>query len=125
MGATDFYKGLRNFGVGQRTGIDLENEVPGWLKQPGDVYWSDSDLATNSFGQGVTVTALQMLAFTNAIANKGQIRTSLGNQPNGTSSGAVRHGRRPVCPPPVDRPGRVRATPGLLVLLIARARGAA
>jgi cell division protein FtsI (penicillin-binding protein 3) len=73
LGPSLFYKGLQDFGVGQRTGIDLEGEASGALKLPGSLYWSDSDLATNSFGQGLTVTPLQMLCFANTIANKGQM----------------------------------------------------
>jgi cell division protein FtsI/penicillin-binding protein 2 len=73
LGPTEFYEGLRRFGVGQPTGIDLEGEAAGILRLPNDLYWSDSDLATNSFGQGLTVTPLQMLSFVNAIANGGQM----------------------------------------------------
>ncbi len=68
-----FYKGLDSFGVGKRTGIDLEGEASGFFRRPGDSYWSDSDLATNSYGQGLLVTPLQMLSYANAIANNGQI----------------------------------------------------
>jgi cell division protein FtsI/penicillin-binding protein 2 len=72
LGQEAFYKGLKDFGVGDPTGIDLEGEAPGFLKEPGiSLYWSDSDLATNSFGQGLTVTPLQMLSFANVIANGG------------------------------------------------------
>ncbi len=73
LGPTEFYEGLRRFGVGQLTGIDLEGEAAGILRLPNDLYWSDSDLATNSFGQGLTVTPLQMLSFVNVIANGGQM----------------------------------------------------
>jgi cell division protein FtsI/penicillin-binding protein 2 len=73
MGTTAFYKGLKDFGVGAKTGIDLEAEAEGWLHAPGDMYWSESDLAANSFGQGLTVTPLQMLCFANTIANDGQM----------------------------------------------------
>lgn len=73
MGATDFYQGLREFGVGAPTGIDLEGEEAGFMRTPGDTYWSDSDLATNSYGQGLIVTPIQMLAFANTIANGGQM----------------------------------------------------
>lgn len=73
LGPTDFYDGLRRFGVGQPTGIDLEGEAAGILRLPNDLYWSDSDLATNSFGQGLTTTPLQMLSFVNTIANGGQM----------------------------------------------------
>ena len=73
LGPTAFYQGLRDFGVGSPTGIDLEGESAGILRTPIDTFWSDSDLATNSFGQGLAVTPLQMLAFTNIIANGGQM----------------------------------------------------
>jgi cell division protein FtsI/penicillin-binding protein 2 len=73
LGPTAFYQGLRDFGVGSPTGIDLEGESAGILRTPIDTFWSDSDLATNSFGQGLAVTPLQMLAFTNTIANGGQM----------------------------------------------------
>lgn len=74
LGLKDFYKGLKEFGVGQASGIDLEGEAPGTLKEPGiSLFWSESDLATNSFGQGLTTTPLQMLTYTNVIANGGQM----------------------------------------------------
>ncbi len=69
-----FYKYLADkWGVNARTGIDLEGEATGILHQPGDSVWSDSSLATNSFGQGLEVTPLQMLCYTNTIANDGQM----------------------------------------------------
>jgi cell division protein FtsI/penicillin-binding protein 2 len=73
LGKDAFYKGLRDFGVGSPTGIDLEGEAAGIMRMPGQIYWSDSDLASNSFGQALTVTPLQMLCFANAIANRGQM----------------------------------------------------
>ncbi len=73
MGPKIFYDGLKAFGVGERTGIDLEDEANGIVRRPGDTYWADSDLATNSFGQALAVTPLQMLVFTNAVANGGTI----------------------------------------------------
>jgi cell division protein FtsI/penicillin-binding protein 2 len=73
MGPDVFYKGLLDFGVNYRTGIDLAGEEAGLMKRPGDTYWSDSDLATNSYGQGLSVTPLQMLCYTNTIANGGQM----------------------------------------------------
>ncbi len=73
MGPQVFYDGLKAFGVGTRTGIDLEGEADGIVRRPGDTYWSDSDLATNSFGQGLAITPLQMLCFANTLANNGQM----------------------------------------------------
>lgn len=73
MGWETFYAMLHNFGVGQMTRVDLAGEESGFLRTPRDLsgQWSESDLGTNSFGQGVLVTSLQMLAFINAIANDG------------------------------------------------------
>ena len=74
MGTDDFYSMMRSFGVGQLTGIDLFAEQSGILKVPGDSDWSESDLGTNSFGQGVSVTPLQMVTMFSAIANDGIMR---------------------------------------------------
>ncbi len=71
MGPEMFYQGIRAFGIGHRTAVDLEGEVVGELRVPGDWRWHESDLATNSFGQGLAVTPLQMISAVAAIANDG------------------------------------------------------
>jgi cell division protein FtsI/penicillin-binding protein 2 len=73
MGPETFYAMLSNFGIGQLTRIDLYGEEAGLLRTPSDLTgeWSESDLGTNSFGQGLSVTPLQMLTAVNAIANDG------------------------------------------------------
>ena len=71
MGQERFYTSMRSFGFGQRTGIDLPGEEAGILRMPGDSDWSESNLATNSFGQGVSITPLQMITAVSAIANDG------------------------------------------------------
>ncbi len=71
MGPTAFYQGMNDFGIGRLTGVDLEGEQSGQMHIPGDSNWSESQLLTNSFGQGVALTALQMLTSINAIANDG------------------------------------------------------
>lgn len=71
MGPTDFYTAMHDFGIGRLTGVDLEGEQSGQMHIPGDPDWSESNLLTNSFGQGVAVTPLQMLTAVNAIANDG------------------------------------------------------
>ncbi len=73
LGPTVFYNYVRSFGFGQTTGIELAGEVPGSLRLPSDWDWSDSHLATNSFGQGIAVTPLQMTAAVAAIANEGEM----------------------------------------------------
>jgi cell division protein FtsI (penicillin-binding protein 3) len=62
---------LRNFGFGERTGIDLPGEAPGYLRDRSQ--WYGVDLATISFGQGVTSSALQLTAAVSAVANGGTL----------------------------------------------------
>ena len=73
MGKESFYTYLRRFGFGTITGVDLDSEGPGMVKQPGDPNWFPSDLGTNSFGQGIAVTPMQMVAAVAAVANRGTL----------------------------------------------------
>lgn len=58
---------LRNFGFGERTGIDLPGEARGNVKKRS----YSIDLATTSFGQGVSLSAVQLASAVSAIANGG------------------------------------------------------
>jgi cell division protein FtsI/penicillin-binding protein 2 len=69
LGAGDFYKYMQNFGFGRTTGIDLAGEAPGRLKLPGDTDWFEAELGTNSFGQGIAVTPIQMVMAISSVAN--------------------------------------------------------
>ena len=71
VGPEDFYRYLRNFGIGHVSGIDLAGEGSGRLKEPGDSDWYEAELATNAFGQGVAATPIQMAVAISAIANQG------------------------------------------------------
>ena len=75
MGSQTFYGYMERFGLGHPTGIDLSGEAMGRLKAPGDTDWYPVDLGTNAFGQGISVTPLQMLMATSAIANEGHMVT--------------------------------------------------
>ncbi|MEW6777417.1 MAG: penicillin-binding protein 2, partial [Bdellovibrionota bacterium] len=69
IGGSRYYEYLRRFGFGRRTGIELGGEGEGILLPPSK--WSGVSLATMAFGQGVGVTALQLLSATSALANDG------------------------------------------------------
>jgi len=73
VGPYTVYPKLREFGIGSPTGVDLEGEASGILVEPGDPNWSEAQFLNTSYGQGVSLTPLQMLAATNAIANDGLI----------------------------------------------------
>lgn len=71
LGRERFYTYVRRFGFGRITGVDLASEGPGRLRLPGDGEWHESDLGTNSFGQGLAVTPLQVITAVAAVANDG------------------------------------------------------
>ena len=75
MGSQSFYGYLERFGLGHPTGVDLAGEAVGRLKVPGDTDWYPVDLGTNAFGQGISVTPLQMMMAVSAIANDGRMVT--------------------------------------------------
>lgn len=72
MGAEAFYRYLRQFGFGRLTEVDLSGENQGVVVEPStSSFWTQFDLAANSFGQGINVTPLQMINAVAAIANNG------------------------------------------------------
>ncbi|MDI6602139.1 MAG: stage V sporulation protein D [Thermoanaerobacteraceae bacterium] len=71
LGKDKFYKYINAFGFGQKTGIRLPGESTGIvnpLEKVGPV-----ELATISFGQGISVTPIQMITAFSAIANGGKL----------------------------------------------------
>lgn len=71
VGEERFLSYLKNFGIGQKSGIDLQDE--GTPKLRPDKEWGEIDLATASFGQGIALTMVQMLNAVNVIANGGSL----------------------------------------------------
>jgi cell division protein FtsI (penicillin-binding protein 3) len=69
LGKQGLWQGLRRFGFGRRTGVDLPGESRCVLRRAET--WSDVGLATISFGQGISVNPLQMVAALGAVANGG------------------------------------------------------
>jgi len=63
------YQYARDFGFGNYTGIRLPGETPGILKNPKD--WSEISLSRLSFGQGIGVTAIQLVSAFSCLANRG------------------------------------------------------
>jgi cell division protein FtsI (penicillin-binding protein 3) len=69
LGATKLYAALRRFGFGARTGIELPGEQAGMLRN--GARWRDIELATISYGYGLTATPLQIAAALAALGNGG------------------------------------------------------
>lgn len=69
VGAEILYKSLRKFGFGEKTGIDCAGESAGVLSPYAK--WRKIDAGTIAFGQGVSVSAIQLVTAASAIANGG------------------------------------------------------
>jgi stage V sporulation protein D (sporulation-specific penicillin-binding protein) len=65
-----YYKNLQAFGLTQPSGIDVAGES--FVPPPSATQMADSMYATSSFGQGIDVNMVQMLAAVNVIANGGK-----------------------------------------------------
>ena len=73
IGKEKLFKYINKFGFGKKTGIDLNGESTGILfnlDQVGPV-----ELATSSFGQGVSVTPIQQITAVSAAINGGYLNT--------------------------------------------------
>jgi penicillin-binding protein 2 len=84
MGVDMIHKWVIKFGAGPKTGIDLTNEVRGWIPDrelkrrlnPKDPEWKDFDTVMASIGQGsVAITPLQLLRAVSGIMMGGQYHT--------------------------------------------------
>ena len=71
LGKEKLFSYIRDFGFGKKTGIDLPGEGNGILFKPERV--GPLELATTSFGQGVSVTPIQQVMAVSAIANGGKL----------------------------------------------------
>lgn len=69
LGLSNLLSYLTNFGIGAKTGIDLQGEVSNPLRE--EKFWHQIDAATATFGQGISVTPLELLTAVNSIANNG------------------------------------------------------
>ncbi|MDP9467769.1 MAG: penicillin-binding protein 2 [Chloroflexota bacterium] len=76
LGRQGLYEAFRRFGFGAPTGIDIAGEEAGVVWNP-DGRNASGDLTTaqNAFGQGLSVTAVQLCAGYAAIANGGRLVT--------------------------------------------------
>ena len=71
MGDHRFYEYLELFGLTRKTGIDLPDETAPLIQSEDDA--GPVGLATMSFGQGISITPIQMISAVSAIANEGKL----------------------------------------------------
>lgn len=72
LGEPRLYEGLRRFGFGDPTGVLLPGESAGVLRPRGRP-WVSVETASASFGQGISVTTLQLAMAMAAVANNGRL----------------------------------------------------
>jgi cell division protein FtsI (penicillin-binding protein 3) len=71
LGVDKMISYLTRFGIGKLTDIDLQGETAPSFKRRSA--WYDVDLATTGFGQGISVTPIELLVAFSALANEGKI----------------------------------------------------
>ena len=71
IGPKVFSEYVKNFGFGEKTGVELGSESQGNIDNLLKIKVKEIDAATASFGQGLAVTPLQMVMSYQALANQG------------------------------------------------------
>ena len=71
LGPQRLYDGMRRFGFGERTGIELPGEEVGILFDPSKRMWDKATWSRAAIGQAFAVTAIQLISAYQAIANDG------------------------------------------------------
>jgi len=71
VGKERLYAGLRLFGFGRATGIELPGEVDGLLRPAGE--WTGYSVTRIPFGQEICVTAMQLVRAFSILANGGRL----------------------------------------------------
>jgi len=69
MGPDHFYDYIRNFGFGQKSGVELPGETRGLLRKP--AHWGATSIGSIAIGQEVAVTPVQLVSMVSTIANGG------------------------------------------------------
>jgi len=98
IGATRLYASLERFGFGRSTHSGFGGESEGLVRTNQEDGWYPSDLATNSYGQGIAATPLQVITAISAVINGGTLM-----QPYFISEVDGPDGRRTYDPVPIEQ----------------------
>jgi stage V sporulation protein D (sporulation-specific penicillin-binding protein) len=71
IGKDTFYEYIKALGFGEKTNIELNGEAVGIINTPENM--KDVNLVTQSFGQGISVTQLQLASALSAVSNGGNL----------------------------------------------------
>ncbi len=73
LGKERFMDCLDRFGFGRLSGIEMSGESAPIFRRPKDKAWTPVDLATQAFGQAISVNAIQMATAFSAVINGGNV----------------------------------------------------
>jgi stage V sporulation protein D (sporulation-specific penicillin-binding protein) len=73
IGPNRLYDSIKRFGFAESTHSGLAGEATGLVRTNRDAGWYPSDLATNSYGQGIAATPLQVITAISSIINGGRL----------------------------------------------------
>jgi cell division protein FtsI (penicillin-binding protein 3) len=97
VGPDNFYKYIRDFGFGSRTGAEMPGETRGLLRQPS--HWGSSSIGSIAIGQEVAVTPLQLVSMVSTIANGGIYLPPHVLLPGQVDAGAQKSSAQPIAQP--------------------------
>jgi len=100
-----YYGWLERLGLGQTVGIDLPSESPGQMKSQEQFTTSPIEPATTSFGQGFSLTSIQLVTLHAALANGGKLVTPHVVRGLFNTQGQVYWQPRLPAPRPIFSPG--------------------
>ena len=69
LGSDKFYKYMKDYGFGERSGIELPSETRGLLRNPRK--WGATSIGSMAIGQEIGVTPVQLVTMVSTIANGG------------------------------------------------------
>ncbi|MHC4681640.1 MAG: peptidoglycan D,D-transpeptidase FtsI family protein, partial [Planctomycetota bacterium] len=96
LGKNKLYDGLRLFGFGKRTGIELPGEVDGLLRSPGQ--WTGYSVTRIPFGQEICVTGMQLVRAFCILANGGRLVRPFIVRAIVDNNGQITELKRPAAP---------------------------
>ncbi len=121
MGDKKLYQYIKNFGFGEKTGIDFPGEVNGILRPPEK--WSKISITSIPFGQEVAATAIQMLRAICVIANGGHIVKPYLLKEIQDGDGITLQTKEPVISEPILKPEVVQTMTQILERVVSEGTG--
>lgn len=98
LGKEKLYEGLKLFGFGSKTGIELPGEVHGLLREPGT--WTGYSVTRIPFGQEICVTSIQLIRAFCILANGGRLVRPFIIRAIVDHDGQIKEHNRPLGPGP-------------------------